>query len=122
MKIKLAMAAALTSTTVVLSAIAPVFAQNPFSGEDTYCQADLRADNPKARINVREGAGQNFRVRHYGVVGDRVMLLRERRNGPPEDIATRTDRQGYSWYRVGFPETRATGWVRSDFLVEECFN
>ncbi|HIK28420.1 MAG: SH3 domain-containing protein [Oscillatoriaceae bacterium SKW80] len=123
MSIKNLIVAALATTTVVFSAATATQAQtNPFPGLDSYCEATLRGKQRDARINVREGAGLNYRVLHYGISGDRVMLLRETANGDPEKLAVRTDKQGYNWYRVGFPKTRATGWVRGDLLEPECFN
>ncbi len=123
MNIKPLIASAIAAASFALSAATATHAQrNPFPGLDSYCQATLKAQERGARINIREGAGLNSRVLHYGIAGDRVMLLRETANGDPERLAIRTDTQGYSWYRVGFPKTRATGWVRSDFFEPECFN
>lgn len=122
MKIKTLIVAALATTTTFVFSIAAQAQKNPFPGLDSYCQATLKGRQRGGRINVREGAGTNYRVLHYGISGERVILLREKPNGDPERLAVRADKQGYNWYKVGFPKSRATGWVRSDLLEPECLN
>jgi hypothetical protein len=65
----------------------------------------LVAQDSKTQINVRAGAGLNFPSRHYGVVGDKVIIMNSVRG---ED--------GSTWYQIKFPISGADGWVRSDFI------
>lgn len=37
-------------------------------------------------------------------------------NGNPRDWMSAQDGQGFTWYQVGFPSSRAYGWVRGDFV------
>jgi len=65
----------------------------------------LVAQDSKTQINVRAGAGLNFPSRHYGVVGDKVIIMSSVRG---ED--------GSTWYQIKFPISGADGWVRNDFI------
>ena len=33
----------------------------------------------------------------------------------PPEADVREDSQGYLWYRVEFPQSKAVGWIRGDF-------
>jgi hypothetical protein len=66
---------------------------------------ELVSSQPKAQINVRQEAGIKSAIGHYGVAGDKVMLMDSRR-----DLAQQI------WYRVKFVDSKAEGWVRSDFV------
>ncbi|WP_439638197.1 SH3 domain-containing protein [Spirulina sp.] len=82
----------------------------------THCVAYLIANNRDARITLRSGPSTSTRSLGYGLVNDFVYLIT---NSPPElDYAV--DRNGYSWYRVEFPESGAKGWIRKDFLNIRC--
>lgn len=65
----------------------------------------LTASDPNAQINLRENPSSSSRSLGYGLVGDRVVILSQTRG---------TD--GYWWYRVQFPQSRAVGWIRSDLI------
>jgi len=93
-----------------------VSAQSDFRGQQSLCTASLVANNPNARINLRSGPGTNFKSLGYGLVGDYIYILAT--NPPEADYAK--DRQGYFWYRVGFPRSGAQGWIREDFLKKFC--
>lgn len=91
------------------------------SRDVSYCSTSLIAREQDARINVRHGPGTVYDVEHYGLVNDWVDILN--RNGNPNVWMSGQDKDGYSWYQIGFPESRAYGWVREDFLrfpPEEC--
>ncbi len=45
-----------------------------------------------------------------------------KRSGTPRYLAVAEDRQGLTWYRIGFPKSGTRGWVRQDFIRAECFN
>lgn len=107
--------------TLMLSA-APASAQSRIpQNEMSYCMATLTARDSGAQINLRSGPGTNYQQQGYGLVGDRVHILREP-GGSAQDLAVAEDRQGASWYRVGFPRSGARGWIIADFLTPECFN
>ncbi|WP_204104696.1 MULTISPECIES: SH3 domain-containing protein [Spirulina sp. CCY15215] len=100
----------------ILSASTVVLAQHTFPRERSHCSATLVANDPGSRITLRANPGTNSRSLGYGLVGDRIYVLTL---SPPElDYAT--DRQGYTWYRVGFPGSGAKGWIREDFLRLRC--
>ncbi len=90
--------------------------------EQSYCMATLTAETPGSQINLRSGPSANYQKQGYGLVGDRVHLLRSIPNGDANTLAVNQDRQGFDWYRVGFPKSGARGWIRADFLMPECFN
>lgn len=70
----------------------------------------LRANNPNTRINVRSQPTINSRSPHYGLPGDRVRVLQcvQDQDNPGSSL---------NWCRVQFVQSRATGWVRSDFII-----
>lgn len=126
MKIHPVILAALAApTALIFAAGQPASANYSGATDVSYCSTTLRASNPKSKIWVRQGPGQNYKIQHYGLPGDLVDFLRETPGGNPEQWAVRQDSQGYSWYKVGFRKSRATGWVRQDLLTfppVECRN
>ncbi len=67
----------------------------------------LTASDADAQINVRIGPGKHHRIKHYGLNGDNVSVLK-----------SGSDNTGFTWYEVKFPDSGATGWVREDFLAD----
>ncbi len=65
----------------------------------------LVTQQAKARVNVREEPGEKSPIAHYGVAGDKLMLM-----------ASRRDAGEKIWYQVKFVGSGAEGWVRSDFV------
>jgi hypothetical protein len=107
--------------TLMLS-VAPASAQSEIpQSEMSYCMGTLTGETPGSRINLRSDASINSQPEGYGLVGDRVHILRYPR-GTPQDLFIVEDSQGSSWYYVGFPESGARGWIREDFISPECFN
>lgn len=81
------------------------------------CSARLVAKDPDSQINVRSGPGTEYSAPHYGLVGDRVTILR----GNVDGFAIATDRRGNRWVKVEFVRSKARGWVRRDFVSSfEC--
>lgn len=72
--------------------------------------ANLTSSNPNTRINVRSGPSIRSGSPHYGLSGDRVQILRcvQDQDTPGSDL---------NWCNVRFVQSKATGWVRSDFIV-----
>lgn len=107
----------MTVAALVTLPVKAAFGDYTFAGErHPTCIAILTANNPNARITLRSGPGVNYRSLGYGLVSDRVYILA---SSPPEpDYAQ--DRQGYNWYRVGFPVSGAKGWIREDLLSWRC--
>jgi hypothetical protein len=66
--------------------------------------AYLVGRQPGSRINVRSAPSTSASSPHYGLVGDRVQVIRYV-----------TGKDGYTWYFVEFP-SRARGWIRGDFV------
>ena len=67
--------------------------------------ASLVAQDADAYINLRTEPTTQSAEKGYGLVGDRVSLLR-----------SADGEGGYVWYYVRFDESGAEGWVRSDFI------
>lgn len=107
--------------TLTVSAL-PVSAQQSriARAEMSFCMATLIGQEYGSQINLRSGPGTDFPEKGYGLVGDRVHILR-RTGGSPKDTAY-VERRGSGWYRVGFPKSGARGWVRQDFVNLECFD
>ncbi|MEM9212944.1 MAG: hypothetical protein AAGD25_01075 [Cyanobacteria bacterium P01_F01_bin.150] len=93
------------------------------SRDVSYCSTSLTARELDAQINIRHGPGTAYDAEHYGLVDDWVDILNQ--NGNPNAWMSGFDNEGYSWYQIGFPASRAYGWVREDFLSlppDECRN
>lgn len=97
--------------------ISPARAQYNFARERSQCIAELTANTPGSRITLRSGPSTNYTSLGYGLVGDIVYVLTE--DGPPE-LDYGVDSAGATWYRVGFPGSGASGWIREDFLDMRC--
>lgn len=80
----------------------------PVASNPNY--ATLSAADTNSRINVRSEPTIHSSSPHYGVVGDRVEIIR---------CVQDTDTQGsdLNWCNVRFPASGATGWIRSDFII-----
>lgn len=72
--------------------------------------ATLRANDPKAQINVRSGPTINSSRSQYGAPGDQVEILRCEQD---KDTAG----SDLNWCNVRFVRSKATGWIRSDFIT-----
>lgn len=77
-------------------------------GSTAARSAVLSATDPSSEINVRSQPSVESDSPHYGVVGDRVQVLRETRGS-----------DGNTWYFVKFADTEVEGWVRGDFIEVE---
>ena len=69
--------------------------------------AQLIADQPESRINLRSGPSTDSAAKGYGLVGDPVQLLRS------------TKASDGTWYFVKFEQSGAEGWIRGDFINTE---
>lgn len=67
-------------------------------------EAVLTADDPDSQINLRESPSATGRRKGYGLVGDRVIVIKQ------------STADGSIWYQVRFPESGAQGWIRGDFV------
>jgi uncharacterized protein YgiM (DUF1202 family) len=65
----------------------------------------LVTQQAKARVNVRREPGEASAIAHYGLAGDKVLLLASGR-----DVTEKI------WYQVRFVGSGAEGWVRGDFV------
>jgi hypothetical protein len=68
-------------------------------------QAVLTASNPGSEINVRTAPTTQSVAPYFGLVGDRVQILKEARGN-----------DGYTWYYVKFNSKVGKGWVRQDLV------
>lgn len=70
----------------------------------------LRSSTPNAQINVRSKPTINSSSPHYGKPGDQVKVIRcvQDQDTPGSDL---------NWCNVQFVQSKATGWVRSDFII-----
>lgn len=71
-----------------------------------FVQGGLFTYSPNSRINVRTGPGTQYYARHYGLPGDRVIILNHAYSN-----------DGYRWWYLKFNESGAKGWIREDFVA-----
>lgn len=67
--------------------------------------AVLTAEDAQAEINLRSQPTVDADIVGYGLVGDRVTLLRSIEAA-----------DGYGWYFLSFDGSGAEGWIRGDFI------
>lgn len=106
---------AIVSTLILLISI-KALSQHSFGNQRSQCEATLITIDKNTRITLRQGPGMDYRSNGYGLVGDRVYIL----TVIPPEVDYKKDRQGYGWYRVGFPKTGTSGWIDEDFLQVKC--
>lgn len=70
----------------------------------------LKASSANTRINVRSQPTVNSDSPHYGMPGDKVKVIQ----CVKDQDTTGSD---LNWCRVEFVSSKATGWVRSDFII-----
>lgn len=82
---------------------------------DTDEGTDSAADKTNAVLvgeagskNIRAGAGIAFAKVHEAFPGDRVIIT-----------DTRRDTDGYTWYKVSFPESGAEGWIAAQLVKRD---
>lgn len=69
----------------------------------------LRASNPNSRINVRSQPTINSSSPSYGLPGDKVKVIQCVKNKDTRD-------SDLNWCKVQFVQSKAIGWIRSDFI------
>ncbi len=74
-------------------------------GLPAWAEMGTLLGSPGSRINVRSQPSTSASAPHYGIPGDRVTILDQRRM---ED--------NYTWFYVEFPRSRARGWIRGDLI------
>ncbi len=91
----------------LLAAIAVVVTLSPALARGV---STLTARNPNSRINVRSQPTVNSSSPHYGFPGDKVRVIQ---------CVQDQDRRGsdLNWCKVQFVNSKAVGWIRSDFIV-----
>jgi hypothetical protein len=67
--------------------------------------AQLVATHPKSQINLRKTPSASAPRLGYGLPGDRVEIVRDRKGD-----------DGLTWFYVRFQRSGAVGWIRSDFV------
>ncbi|WP_233744245.1 SH3 domain-containing protein [Leptodesmis sichuanensis] len=70
----------------------------------------LKASSSNTRINVRSQPTIKSDSPHYGIPGDKVKVIQCVQD---QDTAG----SDLNWCRVEFVNSKATGWVRSDFII-----
>ena len=68
-------------------------------------EGTLTSRETGAKINIYSGAGTNFKQLHYGLIGDKVIL-----------ISSIRDKDNSTWYQIRFLTSGAEGWVHQDFI------
>jgi Bacterial SH3 domain len=90
--------------------LSPTLGSNPPKQQEEHFYIDLSegtltAKEAGAKINVYSGAGTNFKNLHYGLNGDKVIL-----------ISSIRDKDNSTWYQIRFSTSGAEGWVHQDFI------
>ncbi|MGC8713575.1 MAG: SH3 domain-containing protein [Leptodesmis sp.] len=70
----------------------------------------LKASSSNTRINVRSQPTIKSDSPHYGIPGDKVKVIQCVQD---QDTAG----SDLNWCRVEFVNSKATGWIRSDFII-----
>ncbi|MDX2255390.1 MAG: hypothetical protein NW214_07740 [Pseudanabaenaceae cyanobacterium bins.39] len=100
-------------------AIAPlltVMMQFPLSAhaqQNTNCDVQVVGKERGSRVNLRNGFGEPF---SFVLVGQSVNML----NNNSGKRLTKEDKDGYTWYFVEYLPSSTRGWIREDFLAQQC--
>ena len=95
------------SLSAMLAAIAVVSTMSPTLARGI---STLTARNPNSRINVRSQPTINSSSPSYGLPGDKVKVIQ-----CVKDQDTRGS--DLNWCKVQFVQSKAIGWIRSDFII-----
>ncbi len=80
------------------------------------CDVRVVGEERGSRVNLRTGAGSNFESTDYVLVGQYVNML----DTASGRRISRQDRQGAIWYFVEYTPSRTRGWIREDFIAQQC--
>jgi hypothetical protein len=80
------------------------------------CYVEIVGNTTGSRVNLRAGAGTDFRSPAYLLVGQSVNML----NNSSGKRISREDRKGSTWYYVEYEPSSTRGWIREDFLAQQC--
>jgi hypothetical protein len=106
-------------TIVAISALASLFAQMPVAVSAqslSRCDVQIVGREWRSRVNLRNGAGTEFGSPGYVLVGQSVNML----NNSSGRRVSREDSQGYVWYMVEYLPSSTRGWIREDFISQQC--
>ena len=67
----------------------------------------LTSTDPDSQINIRSAPSTSSQALHYGLSGDRIKLLKI------------SEGNQKAWYFIKFEVSKATGWVREDFITQQ---
>jgi hypothetical protein len=80
------------------------------------CYVEIVGSTTGSRVNLRDDAGTQFRSRSYLLVGQYVNMMNNDSGKRVEDQDTR----GNTWYYVEYEPSGTRGWIREDFLSQQC--
>lgn len=80
------------------------------------CYVQIVGRTTGSRVNLRDDAGTQFRSRSYLLVGQYVNMLNNDSGKRVED----QDTEGNTWYYVEYKPSGTRGWIREDFLAQQC--
>lgn len=82
------------------------------------CSVSIIGDERGSRVNMRSGPGTEFDSPGFILVGQAVRMLNDA-NG---NRIIRTDNQRMQWFLVEYVPSGTRGWVREDFIGENCLS
>jgi hypothetical protein len=104
---------------ILVTAIAPFLALSmqptPSASAQTLseCSVEIVGSRQGSRVNLRDGAGTEFRSSSYLLVGQYAISL----NGSNGRRVLREDSEGSIWYYVEYLPSDVRGWIREDFVA-----
>lgn len=107
---------------ILIAAIAPflgLFTQfTPSAAAQSLsdCDVQIVGRTTGSRVNLRSGAGTEFRSPSYLLVGQYVNML----NNSAGRRISREDSEGNTWYYVEYEPSGTRGWIREDFIAPQC--
>jgi hypothetical protein len=110
------------TTNILIAAIAPfltLFTQFVPSANAQYlsdCNVRIVGRVRGTQVNLREGAGTEYRSPAYLLVGQYVNML----NNSSGNRISRQDSEGSTWYYIEYEPSGTRGWIREDFIAPQC--
>jgi len=80
------------------------------------CNVQIVGRSWGSQVNLREGAGTEYRSPAYLLVGQYVNML----NDYSGNRISSQDSEGYTWYYIEYEPSGTVGWLREDFIAPQC--
>ncbi len=112
MRVKNALIAAIVPLITLLPQLTPIATAQSRSD----CNKVVIGRERGSQVNMRTGIGTDYEISGYVLVGQQVNML----IGPGGGYMRERDNQGALWHMVEYLPSQTRGWIRQDFIAQNC--